>query len=367
VRRELVAAVLSAALLVAACGGTSGDMEVAAAKCVPKPKCATPTPTPTTTTASPSPTVTTTTTTSPSPTETTTAPVSDPPAADGYFTLAPVGGYTSLPSGPDCQTQVRYSTWEPRPDNAYPNHNTQDAAAVHTSLSRQRSDAGAYNPLWFDFMLDRVDGQFAGRTDEHFQWAACKWGLPDNLLRAMAVRESTWFQYEVYPSGRPVNLWGSGDYFPAATVDSKTYCDGIAVFGRDYQADYGDGLCPKTFSILGIMSWQAPSWGQMPGNQNGTFPFNRNSTGFAVDYLAGYIRGCYEGWETWLGPSYAAGDLWGCVGVWYAGDWHSTAADGYISRVQTELADKPWLGVTWPDEKPACSDVYGCPVGWTGY
>jgi hypothetical protein len=75
------------------------------------------------------------------------------------------------------------------------------------------------------------------------------------------------------------------------------------------------------------MSWEDPAWGHVPtfaGNQNGTFPFNRDSTTFAVDCLGSFLRGCYEGWVNWLGPS---GDIYGCVGFWYAGDWHSAAGD----------------------------------------
>jgi hypothetical protein len=143
------------------------------------------------------------------------------------------------------------------------------------------------------------------------------------------------------------------------------FCNGIARFGYDYQRDYGPGLCPQTFSIMGIKSWQAPSWGQMPDNQNGTFPFNRNSTAFAVDYIGGYLRGCYEGWITWLSDSgpgvYAAGDLWGCVGSWYSGDWRSSAALNYIGLVQGELSDFTWLQPGWPSDRPACSRTYGCP------
>jgi autotransporter family porin len=113
------------------------------------------------------------------------------------------------------------------------------------------------------------------------------------------------------------------------------------------------------------MSWQAPSWGQMPENQNGTFPFTIRSTAFALDYLASQLRGCYNGWQYWLKDSgkYAAGDLWGCVGAWYAGDWHSPDADGYISRVRKELADFTWLQADWPSVKPSCDRTYGCPLG----
>jgi hypothetical protein len=231
--------------------------------------------------------------------------------------------------------------------------------------ARPVSVGGSADPRWDSWLLQRVDGQFTGTTDEIFQWAACKWGVADDVLRAIAVRESTWYEYEVYPSGRPVLDWGMGDMMPAGTSGASEYCTGIAAYGRDYQQDFGTNICPRTFSIAGVMSWEAPSWGQMPSNQNGTFPFTIQSTAFALDYLASQLRGCYNGWEYWLKSSgtYASGDLWGCVGAWYSGDWHSSDANGYISRVRTELADFTWLQGDWPDVKPSCDKAYGCPIG----
>ena len=130
------------------------------------------------------------------------------------------------------------------------------------------------------------------------------------------------------------------------------------------------GICPKTFSIAGILSWQDPSWGPMDGNQNGTFPFSRNSTAYALDYLGANLRGCFEGWERWLDntgtKNYAAGDMWGCVGAWYSGSWHDSAGDGYGSRVRTELANRTWLAADWASIRPSCSSTWGCPMGWSG-
>jgi hypothetical protein len=291
-----------------------------------------------------------------------------PPTRGGYFRTQPVGAWSSLPGDSTCAALVRRSTWEPRPVNAGANRTMVDPAAVHRAFAaRPVGGGGGYDPRWDSWLLQRVDGQFTGTTDEIFQWAACKWGLSDDLLRAIAVRESTWYQYSTYSSGRPVVNWGSGDMMPAGTsgAAAAVYCNGIARYGHDYQLDFGAGICPRTFSIAGVMSWQAPSWGQMPGNQNGTFPFNRDSTAFALDYVASYLRGCYNGWAPWLKNSgnYAAGDMWGCVGSWYSGDWHSSDATGYIGRVQNELRNFTWLQADWPSIRPSCSASYGCPVG----
>jgi hypothetical protein len=286
---------------------------------------------------------------------------SSPPPPGGYFTLQPVGSWSSLPDDASCAAQVHQSTWEPRPENYKQNTRVLDPAKVHHSLAiRPRDTDGSYNPLWDSWLMPRVDGQYVGTTDEIIQWAACKWGLPDEVLRGIAVRESTWYAYLHYKDGEPYPNRGSGDIMPSDTPDSEVYCNGIAKWGVDYQTFYGKGICPKTFGLTGIMSWEAPSWGQMKGNQNGTFPFNRNSTAFDVDYIGSYLRGCYEGWVKWLNPS--GGDLWGCVGSWYSGDWHSAAADGYISRVQNEIANQTWTQPSFLTGQYQCDPVKGCPV-----
>ena len=351
----------------------------------------TPTPTPTL-----SPSLTPAPTPTPAPTRRPTT--SSPPPASGYFGLRPVGGYSSLASDSQCAAQVHYSTWEPRPENSQQNNTKPAPGAMAAAFStRPRNQGGSYNPLWDSWLLRRVDGQFTGRTDEIFQWAACKWGLPDNLIRAVAVEESTWFQYLHFPNdasygggGGGSCYWdyGCGDAFSSPTAASTAYCNGIATQGmlsseiHNYQKDPvtgaggypstpTSGLCPKTFSILGVMSWDDPAW-QAPqpgyaGNQNGTFPFTRDSTAAAADYFGSYIRGCYEGWAYWLKSSgtgtYAAGDLWGCVGSWYSGDWHSSAANTYLANVQKDENTTIWLTRSFEDSRQnyQCDAKYGCP------
>ena len=152
---------------------------------------------------------------------------------------------------------------------------------------------------------------------------------------------------------------------------------------HDYQADPRtssggypytpqSGLCPKTYSILGIMSWDDPAW-EAPypafaGDQNGTFPFTRDSTAAAADYWGAYMRGCYNGWESWLKQTgtgtYAAGDIWGCIGSWYSGAWHTAAANAYISKVQAAESNLTWLTASFKDstQQYECDPVYRCPA-----
>lgn len=291
-----------------------------------------------------------------------------PPSAAGYFTVLPAGSWADLPDDAQCSARVQRSTWEPRPDNRRPNHTIPDEDSVRDALSaRPRTgDAHAYD-LRYDALLARVTGHHTGTTDENIQWAACKWGLSDNLLRAIAVRESTWYQDQRYSSGRCVLNHGCGDMVERPTAATRVFCRSISRFGHDYESDHDPGVCPRTFSIVGIMAWQDPTWGPMADNQNGTFPFSRDSTAFALDYLGSFLRGCVEGWVWWLANtgdgSYEAGDLEGCVGAWYAGEWRSALALGYISRVQQAEAARTWLTAEFGFHDPPCSPTYGCTHG----
>jgi hypothetical protein len=237
-----------------------------------------------------------------------------PPPPYGYFALLPPGSYASLPSDSAAAAKIRLSTWEPRPANAPYNH----TVPTHLRLQPESAAARAYDPRWNKYILDRITGHFTGTTDEIFQWAAAKWGLPDNLFRAIAYMESNWRQ-----SNR-------GDY-----VHDRGECP------RGYQRL----PCPVTFGIVGTKSTSWP----------GIFPWNRDSTAAAVDVLGGWLRGCYEGWVWWLRQHgnrsrgvYRAGDLWGCVGAWYSGDWHdgpakSLGGQNYSLRTEYWFKERPWL------------------------
>ncbi len=174
-------------------------------------------------------------------------------------------------------------------------------------------------------VFGRITGNFRGTTDEIIQWAAAKWGLPDEVIRAQAAAESGWYQGLKDASGKPVNQRGYGDFGDCG--------------GSPAPSDYGtDG--PSSFGLMQV-KWcslkDASAWGY------DGWPWTEHSTAYAADTYAAVMRGCYEGWDSWLGNGYHSGDLWGCVGRWYTGTWHDTKANAYIADVQGTLNDKPWL------------------------
>lgn len=237
-----------------------------------------------------------------------------PPLAGGFFTLVPISSYASLPNDREAAAMVRYSRWEPRPGNARYNR----TMATHLRIHPVSVATKAYDPRWNRYVLARITGRFTGTTDEIFQWAAAKWGLPDNLLRAIAYTESDWRQSNF------------GDY-----IDDAAKCP----------SGYQKLPCPVTFGIVGTKSTSWP----------GIFPWNRDSTAADVDVLGGWLRGCYEGWVWWLRDhgnrargTYRADDIWGCVGAWYSGNWHDGAVnrpggERYLLRVRHWYQVRPWL------------------------
>jgi autotransporter family porin len=232
----------------------------------------------------------------------------------GYFELRSTGTYSALPSDAAAARMVHRSPIEVRPKNVRFNR------TVPPRLRLQPVDpaAHAYDPRWNRYVLGRVTGKFTGTTDEILQWVAAKWGLPDDLVRTIAFLESTW------------NQTNFGDY----ETDRRKCPPG-----------YTRLPCPVTFGIVGTKSTSWP----------GVFPWNRDSTAAAADVLGAWLRGCYEGWVWWLRDHgnrsrgvYAAGDIWGCVGAWYSGDWHdgspaSRSGEGYIANAKRAYAEKPWL------------------------
>ena len=111
--------------------------------------------------------------------------MASPVPVNGYFQTLPPGA--ALPSDATCAARVHRSPWEPRSDNTKAN-NTKPKQPVTLA------NDPAYDATFQQTYKPRITGNFTGTTDEIFQWAACKWGISDNMIRAQAVQESHWHQ-----------------------------------------------------------------------------------------------------------------------------------------------------------------------------
>jgi len=222
---------------------------------------------------------------------------------------------------------VGSNTWEPRPENARANTAIVDAgslAAFHA------------NPLNFidgapaaDFQ--RVDGNYSGTTDMIIRWAACKWGMDENVLRAEAYLESNWGAYRV------------GD------LQTNPYLCSAGMWLGWQPAGY----CWDSFGISQIKLMSFNAW-----------PMAWTSTAFNLDLRGAYFRACMNGdigYYNFTPPSagypyYSTNDdlhtlEWGCVGAWFSGQWYDSAALNYIQYMENFVAEAPWR--SWPSGSSA--------------
>ncbi|HEY4331355.1 MAG TPA: hypothetical protein VGM78_02245 [Ilumatobacteraceae bacterium] len=209
-----------------------------------------------------------------------------------HFSTLPVG--SALPSDAECAAQVRPMA-ERRPANAVFNNT-----------------AGLGDGTISD--LPRVDGHFTGTTDEIIEWVACKWGIDEDVVRAQVAKESWWHQS------------AGGDL----SSDQSTCYPSVRT---------ATGECPQS---VGLGQVRYPYHMQAFTNGNAV-----QSSAFNLDYTYGRWRQCFEGELTWLntverGQQYAAGDMWGCLGVWFSGRWYVPGAVQYIAAVQGYLSSRVW-------------------------
>jgi hypothetical protein len=211
--------------------------------------------------------------------------------------MLPVGA--TLPDDATCAAQVRPAA-ETRPANA--------------GYNSTKGHGPPANPDTVFFA--RVTGNFSGTTDEIIQWAACKWGIDEDIVRAQVAKESWWFQR------------GLGDFGSDPNACAP---------GHPVGADGQPGVCPQS---VGLMQVRYPY--NVPA-----FPDAETSSAYNLDWALAARRACFEGNETWLntverGKDYAAGDIWGCAGMWFSGRWYTQPANEYIAAVQDYLAARVW-------------------------
>jgi autotransporter family porin len=212
------------------------------------------------------------------------APAPAEAASGEKATTRPVG--SPILSDAEAAAHVRRSSWEPRPGNATANQRVPQPGELDAFMKDNISVYSGHKAL--------VTGNFTGTTDEIIQWAAWKWGLDEDVFRAVVTNESWWRMSAVGDGG----------------------------------LSYGLTQIKTTFHA-------------------GTYPLSNTSTAFNVDYYGALFRYYFDGHARWLndmdkGQNYAAGDMWGAVGAHYAGRWHTDAANGYIADVKRHLDQRTW-------------------------
>ncbi len=187
---------------------------------------------------------------------------------------------------------VDRSRFEPRPQNSKSNRRIPGKKLLRTW--RKRSDM-PYKRY--------VNGRFRGTTDEIIQWAARKWGINTETMRAVAIVESWW---EMDTRG------DEGDSFGLYQVRRPYHCWNSCKIARYF-------------------------------------------TAFNADYYGGIIRSYYDGTQTWLntvsgnGKRYRKGDLQGSMGAWFSGRWwpesptYDRSVKWYLDMIKQRRAEQTWF------------------------
>jgi len=173
-----------------------------------------------------------------------------------------------------------------------------------------------FNPL--NKYVDGRDLLKHPSTDDLIQWAAHKWGIPTDWLRAQTT----------YESWQEMTLGGD-----LAKVGPKWY----ALYPPFLRSSQGPDLVYESIGIPQI-KWlpnETVNWGARY--------LRYLSTAFVLDYMGAEIRYYYDGLAKWLGPSYHAGNKWLSIGAWnMPAPWGNPEQLGYIKEVQYTVSIHPW-------------------------
>ena len=187
-----------------------------------------------------------------------------------------------------------------------------------------------FNP-YFRY-VDGRDGLRKPSTDDLIQWAAHKWGVPENWLRAEYVVESYWNGFQLG--------------------------DEAAVSPRWYQRYPIQARVPRTDDVYESMGITQVKWIADNSVGAGTEPLRWESTAFNIDYQAAMVRFYYDNPQgarsSWGDISYVPCQRWDSIGGWFEPyPWRNGGQAGYIAKVRHALGKRQWLTHTFVNWSPS--------------
>jgi len=261
--------------------------------------------------------------------------------SQAYFGSLPPGA--PLPTGSQCAEDISAT-----PETVSGNIPFNRTMATAAQLAEFARNGYTFERLLSKAQFSRIRGDYTGSTDMIIRWAACKYGIDENIVRGQAWQESWWQQ------------WRTGD-----RRESRAQCvQGNFVALWDTTVSLVDGAkvdCPKCCWT----SWSA--WQTKVRYEWMTWPMIKDSTSFAADFHYATTRSCVNGdWATffssrqaWPGHNTYAVDqanyakdptsanlktvVWGCVGSHMSGEWYDRAAVEYINDIRANIAKRRWL------------------------
>jgi hypothetical protein len=231
-----------------------------------------------------------------------------PPSGRVRFESTDPAGTLGLPRSLDfCAAHIVLDPFDPHDNSSY-NVPRDD---LSTGWSDPRFGWWASFPTWTSVRRAQIDDRYASSdgstltTTEIFSFAACRWGVREDLLRAVAVQESDWHEHN-----------GPGDT-----------CSGYP------DANQGHG----SYGIMQVKNFNCSNEGDWGG-----FPRTWYSAPFNVDLYGAAFRACLEQAFWYLIPSGDNGTRRerGCVGAWFSGSYNPDIS--YTNSVYIHLANRDW-------------------------
>jgi hypothetical protein len=179
---------------------------------------------------------------------------------------------------------------------------------------------------------DGLDGMRHPSTDDLIQWAAHKWGVPENWLRAEYVVESYWNQFNL------------GD---DTKVNSRWY--GL----YPYQS-----RIPHTSNVYQSLGIAQVRWIPDGSLEPGSEPLRWESTAFNLDGQAAKIRFYYDNpggaRSSWGDSTYAPCEKWQSLGGWNSPyPWGNAEQTYYIGTVRAALDGRKWISSSFVGWSPS--------------
>ena len=170
-------------------------------------------------------------------------------------------------------------------------------------------------PKWIT-MRSQIDDHYTyadgtrPSTTEIFSVGACRWGVREDLLRAVSVQESDWNEH--------------GGSFMAWSDRCSGHTNGDEGYG--------------SYGIMQMKNFNCSNEGDWGG-----FPRSWYSTPFNVDLYGAAFRACLEQSLWYTIPAGDSSDRRerGCVGAWFSGSYNPDIS--YTNSVYSHLANKDWL------------------------
>lgn len=294
------------------------------------------------------------------------------PAAGGYFSVQDADA--ALPDDAACNSEIATTNETiidmQVPGETFTSSNSAFNAQIPTAaeLSSFAADRYFFDPVYDYSQFQRITGAYptihgsAPSTDMILRFAACKYGIDEDVVRAQAWQESGWRQAVAGDKQTNKSSCVQGG-FTALYNTAISLIDGNtipAVLGGCYQSWSID----QTKVFYEWMTW----------------PEIKDSTTFASEYRDAAERTCMIGgleymppsyiydvnnyrnnpdgvdpnadvWDDYseltnepaFAPTYANRVMWGCIGAHYAGyDWFDSSSIPYINDVEGDEACKRW-------------------------